>query len=249
MTQASLTTSPHGPRLNVAVLDDDAALREEILIPGLQDFGFAVTGAGTAAGLYRLMLSQQFDMVVLDISLPDEDGVTVARHLRELSGLGIIMLTGERNSRMHVRALNSGADTYLTKPVDIDVLAAALHSLHRRLKVGATSASSQVSPASTGETGEWRLDTDGWCLIAPNGTVLALTAPERCVLNALAAGRGAPVAREKLIEALSEDVYGFDPHRLEMLVHRLRRKTLNGGAGNLPLMTSRGNGYLFVMRP
>jgi DNA-binding response OmpR family regulator len=230
--------------MHIAVLEDDAELREAILLPALRDFGFAVTGAGTAAELYRYMLRQRFDMVVLDIGLPDEDGLTVARHLRELSDLGIVMLTGNRGKQDHLRALTLGADAYLSKPVDMEVLAATLHSLARRLK-SAGSGPAQNTAAEQA-AGQWHLDTDGWCLVAPNGTFLALTAPERRLLHTLIAAAGQPVSREALIAALCEDVYDFDPHRLEMLVHRLRRKAADAHAGVLPLLTSRGNGYLFV---
>lgn len=235
--------------MHIAVLEDDAELREAILLPGLRDFGFDVTGAGTAAELYRHMLRQRFDMVVLDIGLPDEDGLTVAKHLRELSDLGIVMLTGNRGKQDHLRALTLGADAYLSKPVDVDVLAATLHSLARRLKApGGASAPNAAAEQATGQAAkqQWHLDTDGWCLVAPNGTVLALTAPERRLLHTLIAAAGQPVPREALIAALCKDVYDFDPHRLEMLVHRLRRKATDAEAGVLPLLTSRGNGYLFV---
>lgn len=230
--------------MHIAVLEDDAELREAILLPGLRDFGFVVTGAGTAAELYRHMIRQRFDMVVLDIGLPDEDGLTVAGHLRELSDLGIVMLTGNRGKQDHLRALTQGADAYLSKPVDVDVLAATLHSLARRLKAPAGASAQNASVAQA--AGQWHLDTDGWCLVAPNGTILALTAPERRLLHTLIDAAGQPVPREALIAALCKDVYDFDPHRLEMLVHRLRRKATDADAGVLPLLTSRGNGYLFV---
>lgn len=238
--------TPSSATLHLAVLEDDAELREAILLPGLRDFGFEVTGAGTAAELYRHMLSQQFDIVVLDIGLPDEDGVTVARHLRELSGLGIVMLTGNRGRRDHVRALEVGADAYLSKPVDLEVLAATLHSLRRRL---AAPTSRSADNDATADITRWHLDTDGWCLVAPNGTTLTLTAPERQLLTSLIDADGESVARETLIAALCDNVYDFDPHRLEMLVYRLRRKSVDVGAGTLPLLTSRGAGYLFVCQP
>jgi DNA-binding response OmpR family regulator len=75
---------------------------------------------------------------------------------------------------------------------------------------------------------------------------LPLTAPERCILRILMAVRGEPVSREKLIGALTSDIYEFDPHRLEMMVHRLRRKAQDAAGHPLPLLTSRGQGYLFA---
>jgi two-component system response regulator PhoP len=231
--------------LRVAVLEDDQELRERILIPGLEDFGFEVTGSGTAAELYRRMLSTRFDIVVLDIGLPDEDGLTVARHLREIMPIGIVMLTGNRGRQDHIRALHEGADAFLCKPVDVEVLAGTLHSLARRLKSTLTAAGLPAE-ASDALVNRWHLDTDDWCLIAPDATTIALSVPERCVLQVLFAAHGVTVPRETLIAALSRDIYEFDPHRLEMLIYRLRRKAATQGVPALPLLTVRGSGYVFV---
>jgi len=226
----------------IGVLEDDAQLREGIILPGLRYFGFEVTGAGTASELYRNMLRQRFDMVVLDIGLPDEDGLSVVQHLREISKLGICMLTGNTGQEDHIRALTNGADAFLSKPVNIEVLAETLHSVARRLAQSDTGATQH----GVAESGHWRLDTDDWCLVTPGGLPLPLTAPERCILRVLVAAEGEPVSRETLIAALTCDVYEFDPHRLEMMVHRLRRKAQDAAGQPLPLLTLRGQGYLFA---
>lgn len=228
---------------SVGVLEDDAQLREGIIIPGLRYFGFQVVGAGTAAELYRHMLTKRFDMVVLDIGLPDESGLSVVKHLREISTLGIVMLTGNTGMDDHINALTRGADAFLNKPVNVEVLAATLHSVARRLS-NVNEVGSPSAPVSG--LGRWRLDTDDWCLVTPSGQVLPLTAPERCILRILMAMRGEAVSREKLIGALTSDIYEFDPHRLEMMVHRLRRKAQDVAGHPLPLLTSRGQGYLFA---
>ncbi|MEL1266151.1 response regulator transcription factor [Pseudoxanthomonas putridarboris] len=232
--------------LRVAVVEDDALLREKILLPGLADYGFEAAGFDSAAALYRRMLVERFDIVVLDIGLPDEDGLSVARHLREVSRtLGIVVLTGNRGRTEHVQALSDGADAFLSKPVDCEVLAVTLHSLARRLE---SAADGSMPAATNSEPRHWRLATDGWCLIAPSGGMLALTMPERSLLSVLDASRGQPVGREALIAALSDEVSEFDPHRLEMLVHRLRRKagTISTDDPPLPLLAARGVGYLLA---
>lgn len=245
--KVSAQSNAHGEvfkALRVAVLEDDPELRDAVLLPGLRDFGFDVTAAGTAAELYRHMVKKAFDLVVLDIGLPDEDGLSVVRHLQELPDLGIVMLTGNHSRNDRVRALREGADAYLAKPADIEVLAATLHSLSRRIRRRVTP--EEALEKSANGNARWHLDTGGWCLVSPKGEVITLNAPERGVLNTLAAATGTPVDREALIASVTNDVYNFDPHRLDMLIHRLRRKISNCTDEPVPLLTARGSGYVFV---
>lgn len=227
------------PPIRVAVLEDDEALREEILLPALSDYGFSTQGAASAAELYRHMLSQHFDMVVLDIGLPDEDGLTVARHLRTMSDIGIVMLTGSTDRQHQIQALHSGADGYLIKPIDLDVLAAALHSLARRMTPFPQGIVADQAPAP-----RWRLEADGWRLVSPRGKIVALTAIEQCVLTTLTNASDEPVSRDSLIRALNQSRYDCDPHSLEMIIHRLRRKVHTQTKEMLALLTVRNKGYM-----
>ncbi|WP_266184163.1 response regulator transcription factor [Dyella humicola] len=228
--------------LRVAIVEDEERFREAVLVPALCDFGFDAMGVGSAGALYKSMLSHQFDIIVLDIGLPDDSGLNIVRHLRQLNAkIGLIMLTASVARQDQIQALSEGADMYLPKPIDVDVLALTLRSLARRL----SAANEAAPPASS----DWRLDPTGWCLLAPNGTIFALTSSERSIVNALIDADGSPVTREALIEALGEDPLVFDHHRLDMLVYRLRRKLSDSDCGQNPLLTSRGAGYLFVKRP
>lgn len=225
--------------LHVALLEDDVELREQILLPGLRERGLSATGFASAAELYLQLPRCSYDILVLDVGLPDQDGFTVARYLRTCSAMGIVMLTGRGGADDRVRGLTMGADAYLAKPVNLDVLAATLHSLGRRL----SSPSAATAPAA--EAG-WHLHANGWSLVAPGGGSVTLSQAERCVLGLLLARRGEAVSREALIAALTPDVYDFDPHRLETLVHRLRRKVSAGTRESLPLRALHGVGYVLV---
>lgn len=236
--------------LRVALVEDDEILRERVLLPSLIDYGFDVEGFDSASSLYRRMLASHFDIVVLDIGLPGESGLSAARHLRSVSdSLIIVMLTGNRGRQDHVRALYDGADAYLSKPVDDEVLAVTLRSLARRIEIHGSEPVLTSSNASPVQQQGWRLANDGWCLSSPSGGVLALTSPERNLMMRLEASRGEPVEREVLIAALSEDALEFDTHRLEMVVHRLRRKAaaISDELHPLPLLAARGVGYLLAV--
>lgn len=237
--------SPDLP-LKVAITEDDAMLLERVLLPGLRDYGFKVDGFNDAADLYRGLLTEKFDVVILDIALPGEDGLSIAAHLRRIQPrLGLIILTGTESRDNHLRAMLHGADAYLSKPVDIDIIAATLHSLSRRLDRTSDDTS---SPDNENGGERWLLVSDDWCLVSPSGRIIALTTPERALLSLLDANRGQAVEKEHLIEALTDNASDFDPHRLEALVHRIRRKAASAAAESppLPLLSVRGKGYLLA---
>lgn len=229
------------PRLNdtdnalqVVLLEDDAMLRERILLPGLANFGFVATGLETAAQLQQHLQSHAADIVVLDVGLPDGDGFSVARELRmRFSAIGIVMLTGRGETPDRVRGLSEGADAYLSKPVEIELLAATLHSLARRLR-------NAPPPADR----HWRLDGNGWCLVSPSGRTAALTRTERRVVERLTQLPGQLVTRDQLIASLTDNVYDFDSHRLDSLIYRLRRKVADNCGEALPLNAVHGEGYV-----
>lgn len=226
------------PRL--AVVEDDAELREKILLPTLRAAGFDATGMASALHLYRAWAGSHFDLVLLDVGLPDDDGVEIARHLRGLSpSLGIVMYTGLGRSLDRVRGLRAGVDAYLVKPLDMDEVVETLCNVHGRRT--ATAPSDQAAPGTQG----WRLDRQGWSLSAPGGVAIALSQAERQIMVLLAASPNAPVSRDVLIAHLTGDVDEFDPHRLEMLVYRLRQKCREASGEALPVRAVRGVGYLF----
>jgi DNA-binding response OmpR family regulator len=222
--------------LRIAVVEDDPELRaiilDELRHEGAQAFGF-----GSAEALYRHLLGTACEAVVLDVGLPGEDGYSVARYLRQIvPHAGIVMLTGRGANTDMARGLTQGADLYLVKPLDVELLVAALLNLRRRLQ--------PVVPPTVATTRDWRLSDDGWTLFSPELRSLALTEAERGLLKALFAQRGAPVDRDTLIAAVTDAPWDFDPHRLEVLVHRLRARVTTAVAATLPLRAVRGQGYL-----
>ena len=175
---------------NVAVLEDDAEFREAILVPELAAFGLSVEGFATSADLERRMLATRFDVLVLDVGLSGEHGLDVARRLRpRYSTMGIVTLTGRGIQDEQVIGLRESVDAWLAKPIDMDVLAATLISVVRRLRAG--TANQAPSPAA----GAWRMASNGWKLVAPDGQALDLNHAERHFLSRLFKTPSESVAR------------------------------------------------------
>ena len=225
------------------VVEDDNELRERILVPGLRSEGFDVDSTDSAMALYRALSLRSWDLFVVDIGLPDENGFEIARHLRHLrqrGGAGVVMLTGRASTEDQVRGLDGGADAYLSKPVGMDVLAATLRSVLRRVAPDVQA----IAPAPV--MSGWCLQQQGWQLVSPTGSRVVLSSSERLLLTLLANAAGEVVGRDVIIDHLCRDDREFDPHRLEMLVHRLRRKVRAASGEDLPLNTVRGLGYLLL---
>ncbi len=230
----------HG--LRIAVVEDDKDLRT-LLITGLMARGAELAGFGSAEALYRDMVVHPCDIVLLDVDLPGEDGYSAAAHLRRSSTVGIVMLTARGTSRDMAQGLELGADLYLIKPLDLDVLAAGLASLRRRLAATPRKLA-PATPAPVISETSWTLQAGDWRLCAPGGLGLDLSRAERAFLKPLFARAGQPVDRETLIAHQTDSPWDFDPHRLEVLVHRLRSRVRVATGQALPLRALRGLGYL-----
>lgn len=227
-----------GPiKVEICIVEDEADLRED-LVDTLLEAGFGVRGFSASRELYAALLAAPCNIAILDIGLPGEDGFSIAARLRSLGKMGIIMLSARTAIDDRVRALQGGADVYLTKPVDLRELLAVVTSLARRLAVAEPL---PIEPADI-TPNPWSLSADGWIAIAPNATPLPLTAQERAFLVRLWRCVGEAVSREELAIALGGDPYEYDFHRLDTLVSRLRRKSSDIGL-TLPVRAVRGTGY------
>jgi DNA-binding response OmpR family regulator len=225
--------------IKVAVLEDDEAFREDILVRGLRQLDFDVEGFATSAELYRRMLAVSFDLLVLDVRLEGENGLDVAQYLRGMSPIGIVALTGRGTQEDRIRGLMEAVDVWLSKPIDVEVLAATLHSLSRRMQLASSDTRAASSPG-------WRLSPGNWRLVAPDERSMALNLLERRLLTRLLATPGELVSHDELIGEVSTGSEKFDRHRLEILIHRLRRKAQSRLGQELPLRSVRGSGYVLL---
>lgn len=227
----SITTSPL-----VYLVDDDKDFREEMVL-GLTRLGLCVLGFDSAASLYRAYAARPSDIVILDIGLDGENGLSIAAHLRSSQSVGIIMATAHGSAEDRVEGIGAGADAYLVKPIDIRELAATVFTLYERLNRH-KSPSPSLDPT-------WALLQGGWVLTDGMGHRLRLTTAEQRLLSRLFSERGETIDRCALVEALGEDVYEFNYNHLDTIVSRLRRRARKAGMV-LPLHAIRGVGFVFT---
>ena len=238
-------TSATADKLRVYLVEDTTDLRDELVF-GLSALGLEVTGFSEAAGLYRALAVSPCDIVLIDVGLPGEDGFSIGRHLRGNRALGLVYLSARASLDDRLQGLELGADAYLIKPIDVRELAATLHAVHRRLQANPALLAPATQPAQSAQTpARWSLSPDDWALRSPQGQELNVSDPERRFLKIMLSAAGQVVARETIISAFAQEVDDYDPHRLDAVISRLRKRTEQAGLGNLPLLSVRGTGYVF----
>lgn len=228
---------------HVLVVDDDPSMRQ-MLVDFLGDYDYKVTAVATGAEMAEALTRSAIDLLILDVRLPDEDGIQIARRLREQSDLAIIVITGRRDEADRVMALELGADDYLTKPFSPRELLARARALLRRSRMHVDLARREAGTRAYRFAG-WELNVGLRRLCSPQGEPVSLSNGE---FNLLAAFLGAPqrvLTRAQLLELSrlhDDEVYD---RSIDVQVGRLRRKLEPDGQSPL-IRTDRGAGYTFI---
>lgn len=223
--------------MHITLIEDNHDLREEIVFL-LQHAGYQVEGVACAYDFYRYFdSSDRVNILLLDLGLPDEDGLTIAKKLQGTKGLGIIMLTARGSLSERITGLDHGADAYLTKPVEMSELIAVIESVKRRLTVEFT------TNVKDSDSICWFLDEAKRNLKKNCGQHIKLTATEGQILYTLAKVAPKPVSRKRLTESIGEEYAYYDERRLETIISRLRRKLKSTGAESSTIKAARGQGY------
>jgi len=217
--------------MRILVADDDVETRR-LLVRVLKEDGHELKAVGSCAGAHAAMTSGAFDVLVLDVMLPDGSGIELCSRLR-LANLHvpILLLTASGEVRDRVSGLDAGADDYLPKPFAVAELRARVKGLGRR---------GPVLRARRVVIGPLAVDFEARC-VRLEGVVLALTARELAIVELLAERHGRIVAREQLIESLWGDAKESVRASVDVLVARIRRKL---GPHAVLLRTVRGAGYV-----
>jgi len=234
-----------GKDAHLVVVDDEPDIRE-MLQEYLETQGFQVTVADGGVALRAIVADQDVDLVVLDITMPGEDGLSLARFLRENHNVGIIMLTGAGDLVDRIIGLEVGADDYLAKPVDLRELLARVKAVLRRAAGGnQTKTESAEKPRDTIQFGKCTLDLAAHRLVDESGDEVPVTAMEFDLMQAFAERPNRVLSRDQLLELAHNR--GWEPfdRSIDIRIARLRRKIEENPAEPKILKTVRGAGYIF----
>lgn len=212
---------------------EDHDMLRETLVGHLRAAGYRTFGAADAEALARELVDVRADVYLLDLNLPGEDGLSLARRLRASEpGVGIVMLTARSSVGDRVSGYESGADAYLPKPVALDELDAVIAAIARRVR--------PTVPAV------FVLDTVHSRLIGPRGDV-RLSASQVALLDALARAPEQGLTTEQLVRALGHPPETYRKATLEVHVARVRERLEQVGAGRDGLAVVRGTGYRLMI--
>ena len=228
---------------HILVIDDDPQIRT-LLSEYLGENGLQVSVASNSAEMSEILNDETIDLVVLDLRLAGEDGMAIARSLRDQSAIPIVMLTGVRDEADRVMGLELGADDYLTKPFSPRELLARIRTVLRRVNAAGTAPPSEREIRAY-RFAEFELNLRTRRLKHANGNQIALTNGEFNLLAALLAAPERILTRDQLLEAsrvYDNEVYD---RAIDIQILRLRRKIERDPSQPEFIVTERGAGYLF----
>jgi two-component system OmpR family response regulator len=206
--------------------------------------GYRVSIALNGDEMRRVLAQSPVDLVILDLMLPGEDGLALARSLRSESSLGIVIVTGRGDLVDRIIGLEMGADDYLPKPFNLRELLARVKSVLRRIQTQVTertpTARSRVRFAG------WELDLSSRALTAPSGEQVRLTTGEYELLAAFVANANQVLSRDRLLDLARNREAGPFDRTIDVQVGRLRRKIEDDPQNPNLIKTVRGGGYIFA---
>jgi len=232
-------------RDRILIVDDDEDIRK-LLEEYLRKNGFDAHAVADGAAMRDALAAKPASLVVLDLMLPGEDGLSLCRQLRARSQVPVLMLTAKGDPVDRIIGLEMGADDYLAKPFDPRELVARIRSILRRAK--ALPADTEINVPESFSFSGWRLDTKERNLRAPDGVVVPLSGAEYRLLLIFLQNPNAVVSRDQL----SNFTFGHDADPLDrtidMQVSRLRERLRDEAREPAIIKTVRGKGYVLAVR-
>jgi len=217
----------------IIMVEDDAALLESVA-NYLTRIGYEVTAVESGLRFYHALAEQTFAAAIIDLGLPDIDGLQLSDYVRKNTTMACIILTARSSVDARIAGYDSGADLYLVKPVDCRELASALASILQRNR--------KESAARTGS--RWCLIRQSATLVSPTSALVSLTSREMDFMLCLAGSPEEAISRSVILDALGYGNDEFSNRALESLIRRLRRK-IEAVVSSSPILTRHGVGYSF----
>ena len=225
---------------HLMIVDDDERIRV-LLQKFLMRHGFLVTAARDAAHARRILTGLDFDMLILDVMMPGEDGLSLCRSIRETSQTPILLLTAKGETGNRTAGLEAGADDYLPKPFEPKELLLRINAILRRMPE--TPAEDSVPKILN--LGDIRYDLERGEMWQAEDLV-RLTATEMQLMKIFSAKPGEPISRNKLVEELGRDRGQAQERAVDVQITRLRRKIETDPKQPRYLQTVRGAGYMLA---
>ena len=228
------------PDAHLLIVDDDERIRG-LLQKFLMRNGFLVSTAREASHAERVLSGLDFDLIVLDVMMPGEDGISFCKRLREDREVPILLLTAKNDTADRIAGLEAGADDYLAKPFEPKELLLRINSILRRVP---PSEPADVAPKVL-SLGSYRYDVEKGTMW--NGdTPVRLTATESQLMRIFSAQPGEPLSRSRLVEDLGRDGGQAQERAVDVQITRLRRKIEADPKQPRYLQTVRGAGYMLA---
>jgi len=242
------TTSPLLDMSNdahILVVDDEAGIRETVE-EFLELHGYRVTCADGGEAMRAELEKEDIDLVVLDIAMPGEDGLTLARYLREHEDVAIVMLTASGETIDRIIGLEVGADDYLAKPVDLRELLARIKAVLRRARAAAET--THPVQENVVPFGDFRLDLDARKLFDAEGTEITLTSMEFDLLRAFAEHPNKVLSRDQLLELAHNRPWEPFDRSIDIRIGRIRKKIERDPSKPEVIKTVHGAGYVYARK-
>jgi DNA-binding response OmpR family regulator len=232
---------------HILVVDDELEVRE-LIRDYLVRHGYAVSMADGGEAMRAVLKERPAHLVILDLRMPGEDGLMLARYLRSQGPIGIVMVTASTEVIDRVVGLEMGADDYIAKPFDPRELLARVRSVLRRAQAPALSQSTGGTMGHEVRMGKCVLNLEHAKLFSLEGEEVPLTTMEFDLLKAFAQHPNRPLSRDQLLDlAHSKDMEAFD-RSIDIRIMRLRRKLEDDPEKPQVLKTVRGRGYVFATK-
>ncbi|MFA7430521.1 MAG: response regulator transcription factor [Rhodospirillaceae bacterium] len=238
----SAAAHPHARASRLLIVEDDAVCRT-LLAEYMKREGYDVAECDTGDAMDAHLARRHVDLVLLDITLPGRDGLTLLRELRaRTDSLGIILVTAKSDTVDRVVGLELGADDYVTKPYEGRELLARVRNVLRRVMVAARNDETRTLFSFDG----WMLDTARRQLTGPDGTKVHTTSGEFDLLALMVSNAQRVLGRDRLLDAVAQRSWSPSDRSIDVLIARLRRKLGDDPAAPRFLITVRNAGYVFA---